>query len=391
MSADVEVIIYDGPLDWFTAALDGEEHESLLTLMLESESERRQFSWKNSSEESNEAEPAPRPVLVSMTSGEYASLHEHVLTNFAWEVGRINPVKLVIQNPPTPVRAQLARAFPDTTVKQFDYPAFTVDQLLQIHDDFDSSVVGQTRAKKQLLAAIYKLTRPDRMGPVVVMLYGPSGVGKTETAQFINNIAAGRLLRKQFSMFHSDKFASYLFGGTHSEPALARDLLDREPGVILIDEFDKANHTFHSAFYELFDGGVFEDKNYRVEVGPALIICTSNWATEVEVQEALGDALYSRFDAVIEFTALTESETLTVIDRMVDARFDEVNDPEIAKLNRESVRAMLHRAAAQSNNVRQLGKLIDEVISTMIVTNLLSEARRPPSTESLIDGAAVSD
>lgn len=385
MSADVEVTIYYGPLDWFTAALDGEEHESLLTLMLESESERRQFSWKNSSEESNEAEPAPRPPLVSMTSGEYASLHEHVLTNFAWEVGRINPVRLVIQNPPTPVRAQLTRAFPDTTVKQFDYPAFTVDQLLQIHDDFDSSVVGQTRAKKQLLAAIYKLTRPDRMGPVVVMLYGPSGVGKTETAQFINNIAAGRLLRKQFSMFHSDKFASYLFGGTHSEPALARDLLDREPGVILIDEFDKANDTFHSAFYELFDGGVFEDKNYRVEVGPALIICTSNWATEVEVQEALGDALYSRFDAVIEFTALTESETLTVIDRMVDARFEGVTDPEIAKLNRESVRAMLRRAAAQSNNVRQLGKLIDEVISTMIVTNLLSEARRPPSTELLIE------
>lgn len=303
---------------------------------------------------------------------------EHVITNFAWEVGRVNPVKLVIQNPPAPVRAQLTRAFSTTVVEQFDYPALTVGQLLKAHDDFDSAVVGQTHAKKQLLSAMYKLTTPGRTAPVVVMFYGPSGVGKTETAHFINTITAGKLLRKQFSMFHSEKFASYLFGGTHSEPALARDLLDREPGVILIDEFDKANHTFHSAFYELFDGGVFEDKNYRVEVGPALIICTSNWATEVEVQRALGDALYSRFDAVIEFTSLTEQETRIVIDRMVDSRFAIKSDPQMDKLDREDIRAMLHRAAAQSPNVRQLGKLVDEVISTMIVSNLLSDARQSP-------------
>ena len=76
------------------------------------------------------------------------------------------------------------------------------------------------------------------------MFYGPSGVGKTETAHFLNSLLGGELLRKQFSMFHSDKFTSYLFGGSHNESSFALDLLNRESGVILIDEFDKAYPLF---------------------------------------------------------------------------------------------------------------------------------------------------
>ena len=132
--------------------------------------------------------------------------------------------------------------------------------------------------------------------------------GKTETAQFVNGLLGGTLLRKQFSMFHNEKFASYLFGGTHSEASFARDLLDRESGVILIDEFDKANSVFHSAFYQLFDGGAFEDKNYSIELGPSLIICTSNYGTEDEIRKALGDALYSRFDSLVHFKPLSKKE-----------------------------------------------------------------------------------
>lgn len=112
---------------------------------------------------------------------------------------------------------------------------------------------------------MYQLTRQSVDGPVVVMFYGPSGVGKTETAKFISRLTGGLLFRKQFSMLHSEKFASYVFGGSHQEPSLALDLMERESSVILFDEFDKASSVFHSAFYELFDEGVLEDKNYRVE------------------------------------------------------------------------------------------------------------------------------
>ena len=39
-----------------------------------------------------------------------------------------------------------------------------------------------------------------------LMFYGPSGVGKTETAKFLSEILGGQLLYKQFSMFQNNEF-----------------------------------------------------------------------------------------------------------------------------------------------------------------------------------------
>lgn len=211
------------------------------------------------------------------------------------------------------------------------------------------------------------------------MFYGPSGVGKTETAQFVNSLLGGALMRRQFSMFHSEKFASYLFGGTHSEESFGRDLLDRESGVILIDEFDKANSVFHSAFYQLFDGGIFEDKNYHVEVGPSLIICTSNYGTEDEIRQALGDALFSRFDALVHFLPLTKEEISQVIDRLVDSRYATLAPDEQQRLDTDDLKTKLDQLPDGSGNVRKLGKLVDEVISLVLVRAVLNAA--PPTTQ----------
>ncbi|WP_247647383.1 AAA family ATPase [Arthrobacter sp. E3] len=205
------------------------------------------------------------------------------------------------------------------------------------------------------------------------MFYGPSGVGKTETAHFINDLLGGELMRKQFSMFHSENFASYLFGGRHSESSFARDLLDRESGVILIDEFDKAAAVFHSAFYQFFDGGVFEDKNYRVDVGRSLIICTSNYGSDREIRDALGDALYSRFDALIPFQPLSADEVRTVINQLVDRRMRELDDDEQAVLDALDIKERLEPLVQNAANVRRLGKVTSEVISMMLVESLLAD------------------
>ena len=118
-------------------------------------------------------------------------------------------------------------------------------------------------------------------------------------------------------------------------------MLDRESGVILIDEFDKANPVFHSAFYQLFDIGVFEDKNYIVELGPSLIICTSNYSTEDEIRKALGDALYSRFDSLIRFDPLSKNEIRQVVDTIVDDRVSKLESDEKDILQPESIKAKM--------------------------------------------------
>lgn len=77
-------------------------------------------------------------------------------------------------------------------------------------------------------------------------------------------------------MYQNNESANYLFGGKYNEKSFAKDLIGRDSNVILLDEFDKAYSVFHSAFYQLFDEGIYEDQNYKVDVRHALIICTSN-------------------------------------------------------------------------------------------------------------------
>lgn len=373
MPGDTTVSIYYGPLSWFEEQLGKKRRASLLDIVYErDEANRRHTHVVEGQEVSIPDEPAPRPKRVVAESSDYASLNEHVITNFAGLVRSISPEHLHLHNPPSHVHEQLERAFA-TDVKRYEYPAVTRDTLVCFRDGFAGHLVGQAAVKESLLAALYPLTTTRRTEPVVLMFYGPSGVGKTETAHFVNGLLGGTLMRKQFSMFHNDKFASYLFGGTHSEASFARDLLDRESGVILIDEFDKANSVFHSAFYQLFDGGVFEDKNYRVQLGPSLIICTSNYGTEDEIRRALGDALYSRFDSLVRFKPLSKDEIRQVIDRLVDDRFSKLVSDEQERLEPSELKATLYPLADKFGNVRKLGKLVDEVISLKLVRAVLSD------------------
>jgi ATP-dependent Clp protease ATP-binding subunit ClpA len=230
--------------------------------------------------------------------------------------------------------------------------------------------------RDRILTALYPLTKPGRAKPIVLMLLGPSGVGKTETARFINELLGGALMRKQLSMYHSEKFASYLFGGTHSEPSFAHNLLDRESGVILLDEFDKANIAFHSAFYQMFDDGVYEDKNYTAHLGPSLIICTTNYRSEPEAISSLGDALCSRFDAIIEYKRLPSESIQEIIDKMVDNRCSALTPGErdhFGDVQISAIKENLHRAATREGNVRRLGKLVDEVISLVLVRSMFQQ------------------
>jgi len=379
--SDTKVRIYYGPLSWFKAEVESKEQVGLLDIVYERDEASRKHTVVVEGQASKPDAAAPRPGRLFAESSDYASLNEHVITNFASLIRAVNPKHLYLHNPPARVQAQVQRAF-DTKVKSYEYPVVTRDTLRDFRDGFEGHLVGQTAVKEALLAALYPLMNPEHAKPVVLMFYGPSGVGKTETAQFVNGLLGGSLMRKQFSMFHNDKFASYVFGGSHSEDSFARDLLDRESGVILIDEFDKANSVFHSAFYQVFDSGVYEDKNYRVELGASLIICTSNYSTEDEIRKALGDALYSRFDSLIRFDSLTKDEIIEVIDRLVQDRFSKLTPEEEKALDIAKVRDALYPLASRAGNVRKLGKLTDGVVSLMLVRSMLDDS---PGTPELME------
>lgn len=291
-------------------------------------------------------------------SDEYAGVREHVIINFTNFLAKFNVDNLFIHNPPVQIREQIIRLFPKAKIEFQKYQQIDISHLLKINDFFDERIIGQKSVKSDLLQSLFPLSLKDREKPVVLLLYGESGVGKTETAKFLANIIEEPLFRKQFSMFQNNQFSTYLFGGAHYEKSFAKDLLDRKSNVILLDEFDKAHPSFHSAFYQLFDEGIFEDQNYYLTLSKSIIICTSNYLSLEEIEDKLGSAIYNRFDKIIKFQDLN-SESKLIIGRK---EFKEIEKRFNNSLN-EDIKLRLEESYEDCENARQIHNLIEDTFS----------------------------
>ena len=187
-----------------------------------------------------------------------------------------------------------------------------------IFQQLENKVLGQTESKKEIVTSLYQLSSMQGKRPIVLLFFGPSGVGKTETAKCLSSALGGELTRVQFSMLQNAEAYDYIFGAEHSKGSFARDLLGRESNVVLLDEFDKVNHGLYNAFYELFDEGIFIDSYYHVEMKDALFVLTSNFKSEDEIRETLGPAMFSRISACIEFQDLDPGEKVRLVKRYYD-------------------------------------------------------------------------
>ena len=231
----------------------------------------------------------PRVQDFVIHADEYCSVQEHVIINFINFIFQMSITNMYIQNPPKNIREQIYRTFDKSIIHETQQPYLEVskEMIQTFNRQYSERVIGQEKSKKKLLQAIYPLVDGKQSKPVVILLYGDSGLGKTESAQYMAELMGGKLLRKQFSMYQNNESANYIFGGRYNEKSFAQDLLARETNVLLFDEFDKALSIFHSAFYQLFDEGIYEDHNYKVVVNKAIIMCTSNYKTIDEIKEHL--------------------------------------------------------------------------------------------------------
>ena len=216
----------------------------------------------------------PRVQDFVIHADEYCSVQEHVIINFINFIFQMSITNMYIQNPPKNIREQIYRTFDKSIIHETQQPYLEVskEMIQTFNRQYSERVIGQEKSKKKLLQAIYPLVDGKQSKPVVILLYGDSGLGKTESAQYMAELMGGKLLRKQFSMYQNNESANYIFGGGYNEKSFAQDLLARETNVLLFDEFDKALSIFHSAFYQLIDKGI--DIAEVVAIGPVIMMKT---------------------------------------------------------------------------------------------------------------------
>lgn len=263
-------------------------------------------------------------------SDDYGSVLEHVLSNFVTIVTLNHDIDtLFVHNPPRKVRDSLRSGYGEQ-VEYFgsEYLPLSREKLKDVYGNINLDILGQSSCKKQIISSMYKLITKSNTKPVVLMLYGPSGVGKTESAKSISKTMGGDLLRVQFSMMQTTEAYNYVFGAEHSKSSFARDMMARESNVILIDEFDKVNPMFYNAFYELFDEGHYVDTNYDVDLGQAIFLLTCNFESEEEIKKILGPAMFSRIGCCIEYEELSAEQKKTIVNNWYSTLICSLKDDE---------------------------------------------------------------
>lgn len=167
------------------------------------------------------------------------------------------------------------------------------EQIACFAEQLGQRLHGQKEAIAELdqglRAAALGLSRPDRPSGVF-LLVGPSGVGKTATAEAIAELLYG-----------GADFLTIINMGEYQEPHSLARLIGAPPGyvgygeggqlteavrrrpysVVLLDEVEKAHPQLLNLFYQIFAKGIANDGEGReIDFRNTLILLTSNLASE---------------------------------------------------------------------------------------------------------------
>lgn len=307
-------------------------------------------------------------------ASDYGSVVSHAISNFASILeGAFEFDTVYAQNPPARVFDSLKTAYTEENVEclRYSYPKISKGDLPAIFSGLSANVMGQEEGKRALVTSLYKLSVLGGEAPSVLLFYGPSGVGKTETARVLSESLGGGLTRIQFSMMQTQEAYEYLFGAEHSKASFARDLLGRESNVVLIDEFDKVNPGLYNMFYQVFDDGTFVDTNYEVDMRNSLFILTSNFASEAQVKRALGPAMFSRISECVAFGDLELEHKRAIARAEYDHIISKLDDEDRLTIEASDIAAWFFENAGRYDNMRamkhKVSKAIFERLSASIV------------------------
>lgn len=180
-------------------------------------------------------------------------------------------------------------------------------------DFFSARVMGQPQALSlvtDLLATVKAgLVRPRR--PLASYLFvGPTGVGKTETAKALAEFLFGdarRMTRFDMSEYAGAGGVQRLIGGATGDEGLLTAALREQPFcVLLLDEFEKAHHSFFDLLLQVLGEARLTDGAGRLaDFRNAVVIMTSNLGAESFMQGAIGFARQA-VDARGHFTRALE-------------------------------------------------------------------------------------
>lgn len=245
----------------------------------------------------------------------------------------------------------------------------TNDELDAFLNYIDNNLIGHSRFKRELdirLRTFKLFHKLEEQKLFSIFLMGESGIGKTEV---------GRLMHKAFgskTVFCKISFGNYsskdslnsligsprgYMGSDTGELPMKIELSD--VGLIVIDEFEKADNPVFNFFLDLLEEGKFTDSQSNVyDLDGYIIIFTSNLTPE-NYKKRLSPELRSRFDYVCQFQLLNEEEKKQYTYKRIENTLQKFESKLGVSISQED-KQRLYNIDYSLNNLRKINRSIKD-------------------------------
>jgi len=193
------------------------------------------------------------------------------------------------------------------------------NEIDTLFENIKNKLVGHTEFKCSLISQLKKFLVLNKVGERKVFsmfLLGKPGLGKTEIGKIISETlnSDSKIIKINFGNYSSQDALNSLIGSPAGYIGceggeLGKKVNSNKVGVIICDEFEKADSEIKNFFLELLEDGRFTDSMSReYDLNGYIIIFTSNLKNEDEFKSKMSPEFESRVNLICEFTPLTMEE-----------------------------------------------------------------------------------
>ncbi len=276
--------------------------------------------------------------------------------------------------------------------------------LLGLEKQLAKRVIGQASALSAVSRAILRsrggIANPKK--PIGSFLFlGPTGVGKTETTKALAESffdSEEEITRFDMSEYQGGDALERLIGQVSHDKSgiLSSRLRDKPYGILLLDEFEKTTKEVMNLFLQILDEGYFSDADgKKIVVRNMIIIATSNaaadmiWDLSEENESAqlnkkaiidsiirrgiFSPELLNRFDDVIIFNILSETELKIIARLMIDKLKKRVESQGIKlEMTEDLIDYLVKESGDRRFGARAINRIIQDRIEELIARRIIS-------------------